>query len=125
MAGFLWLGRALGAMSETTAKRIGVAVTLALIALALFGAKIAHDRALIANHDAGRDASASKADRAADTQASEDRREDDARLANETVELGKVGSHAQTEDDRRIARMRCVRMQQDARAAGRVAPACN
>lgn len=79
---------------------------------------------IIREHDAGQALEQSNADRAADQNAAEQRRDDDTRLANEAAELGKADENAQTDLDRRLARQRCIRMQQAARRDGREPPAC-
>lgn len=79
---------------------------------------------IIRDHDLGQALEQSEADRAADQNAAEQRRADDNRLANEASELGRAEANAQTDLDRRLARQRCIRLQQAARRDGREPPAC-
>lgn len=102
----------------------GVALLLVLVVL-LFGAKSCYDSSVVESHTARQDAANAKADRKADQQAAEQRRTDDTRAATEAAELQKVTNDATlTPANRRVARQRCIRLQQSARAAGRQPPAC-
>lgn len=108
------------------AKLVGGGFALVLLFGLLFGLKTcvfsAHDQA----RDAKQEAVATKADRKADEKAAVERRADDTRISNETQALKDVEEkHAtDTPTARRVARQRCIRMQQQARAAGRQPPAC-
>lgn len=96
-----------------------------LLALCLALGLCAHDRALIARHDAARDGALIEGARAADAHAAAARRADDARGASEAASLKEVIAHdAAAPSAARAAYYACVRMQQAARAAGRPAPAC-
>jgi uncharacterized protein HemX len=101
---------------------IGTAIVL-LVALLAVG-KCTYDRSVIRNHEAKQDAANAKADRAADQKAAEQRRADDSRLTQEANELNRSTAHAQTNHDRSSARFRCIKLQQDARAAKRKPPSC-
>jgi hypothetical protein len=111
--------------SAGIAKALGIGSAILLLLAVLGVAKCTYDRNLIENHDARQAAETTKADRQADTNAGEQRRVDDNRLNTEQSELGKAGQNAQDRKARRVARQRCIRMQQDARAAGRQPPACD
>lgn len=100
---------------------IGIAVMAALALLA--GLKSCYDHRVIENHDARQDAANAKADRTADTHAADQRVADDNRIATETTGLQEA-QHAPTPHDRELARQRCIRLQQAARASGGVAPTC-
>ena len=96
-----------------------------LLALCLALGLCAHDRALLARHDAARDVALSEGARAADARAASARRVDDARVAAEASSLNEVIAHdAAAPSASRLAYYACVRMQQAARAAGHPAPAC-
>lgn len=102
-----------------------VYAALALAAVGIFfGAKAIYDHNVIANNNAKVEAKTAKADRQADTHAADQRRKDDNRLTNETEELKRSTDHAQTNHERSLARARCIRLQQSARAAGRQSPSC-
>lgn len=99
---------------------------LILGALLLMLATCVHDQRLIARHEALRDAALSDAARTADAHAAAARRADDGRLASETIQLNEVLADVPS-DPPGAARRRfydCIRVQQDARAAGAPAPAC-
>ena len=100
---------------------------VALLALAglIWGGIKLHDRNVIKTHDAGQAAVTAIADRKADTTAAVERRADDARTADEKTQLEKAQANAPTDLDRRLARMRCIRLQQDARRLGKQSPACS
>jgi heme exporter protein D len=107
------------------AKPLLYAVGALLLLLAVFAAVKLHDRRVIAQHQAQQDASNAKADRKADQQVAEQRRADDARQTNETQEINNAVSEAKrTGADPRAAYYHCVQLQQAARAAKRVVPAC-
>jgi hypothetical protein len=103
---------------------IGALVTALVLGLGL--AKCAYDKSIISNHDAQQSAANAKADRAADTHAADQRRSDDSRLTNEQEQLEGVRTDAkpQSDLDRRLARQRCIRLQQTARRDGKQPPAC-
>jgi hypothetical protein len=117
-------------MIATIAGFIGVpkwAIIAGLVALAVAGAglgKCAYDRSIISAHEAKRELGQERADRKADAAVAETRRGDDARLTQETQELERSRTNAQTDIDRRLARHRCLRLQQAARSDGKLAPAC-
>ena len=107
------------------AKPLLYGVGVLLLLLAIFAAVKLHDRRVVAQHQAAQDASNAKADRKADQQAGEQRRADDARQTNETQEINNAVSEAKrTGADPRAAYYHCVELQQAARAAKRVVPAC-
>jgi hypothetical protein len=101
---------------------IGLAIIVAVISLGI--AKCTYDRGVVDKASSKQAAANARADRKADAGAAVQRRSDDARLAQESQQLGKAQSHAQTDLDRRLARARCVRAQQAARANGGQPPAC-
>lgn len=109
------------------AKLVGGGFALVLLVGLLFGLKTcvfsAHDQA----RDAKREAATAKADRKADEKAAVERRSDDNRLSNETQALQETEKAHATDSPsaRRVARQRCIRLQQQARAAGHEPPACN
>lgn len=107
------------------ARAVALTVLILLAVLGLLLAKSCYDGGLIARHDAEREATVARADRQADETAATSRRADDARLSNETIELEKVTAHAPSASDRRLARQRCIRLQQAARAEQREPPACD
>lgn len=106
------------------AKLVGGLFALVLLVGILAGLKSCYDSSVTERHDLERDATTAKADRKADANTAEERRADDSRLQNEATELGKATENAQDPTARRVARQRCIRMQQAARAAGRQPPAC-
>ena len=111
---------------ERFARAAVVAIGVVLLILAAGIAKCCYDRTLIASHDAARDLELSEGARAADANAAETRRADDARLSAETYQLNEVVTHAEPAplSDARRNYYSCLRVQQAARAAGRPAPAC-
>jgi hypothetical protein len=111
-------------VAERFAKPAGMAGAAILLLLAAWVLKSCYDARLIERHEAGQRAATAKADRKADTKAAEQRRADDTRLATETRQLEK-SREADTDLDRRLARHRCLRLQQAARAGGREPPACD
>lgn len=107
------------------AKYAVIAAGVVLLGLAILAAVKIHDHGVIANHDAKQDAATAKADRAADSHAAEQRRADDARVTTETQEINNAVSQAKrTGGDARAAYYKCVSLQQRARAAKLVVPAC-
>jgi uncharacterized iron-regulated membrane protein len=99
---------------------------VALIALAgiLWAGIAIHDRNVVKTHDAGQVAATAVADRKADATAAVERRADDTRTTDEKTQLEKVQANAPSDLDRRLARQRCIRLQQDARRLGKQSPAC-
>ena len=95
-----------------------------LILGALWGGKCAYDAHVVANHEAKQEAATAKADRKADNHAAVQRSADEARTTQEADQLQKVRTNAQSNHDRSLARARCIRMQQAARAAKREPPSC-
>lgn len=106
------------------ARPVLYAIAAVMLLGALWGAKCAYDKRVIATHEAKQEASTAKADRKADTNAAEQRRADDSRIVNESDQLGKAQANAKTDLDRRLARNRCIRLQQAARRDGKLAPTC-
>ena len=111
-------------ITEKVARIIAYAGLIILIVGVLGTAKCAYDRKLIKGHDAEVVAATAKADRKADTKAADQRRVDDARITQESTQLEKVQANATTDTDRRLARFRCLRAQQQARAGGKPSPTC-
>lgn len=122
------------ALIAKLALRFGVterAVKIALIALAVIAAitalgvaKCTYDKGVVERASSKQAASNATADRKADAGAAEQRRTDDARLTQESQQLERAHANAQTDLDRRLARARCLRAQQAARANGSEPPAC-
>ncbi|WP_303763476.1 hypothetical protein [Sphingobium yanoikuyae] len=113
-------------LSERRARQLAIGLVLVLLILGLWVAKLLYDRRVIAAHDAGSAAVQARADRAADAAAAATRRTDDARLKAEADALQKVTDNAIKSDigAARRAYYDCARLQQQARSAGRLAPAC-
>jgi 3-hydroxyacyl-CoA dehydrogenase len=109
---------------EPLRKAAVIGTGILLLILAAFIAVKIHDHRVIKAHQAAQDAANAKADRKADQKAAEQRRADDTRLTQESNELNRSTDHAQTNHDRSSARFRCIKLQQDARAAKRKPPAC-
>jgi uncharacterized protein HemX len=119
-----WVVGLLGPKFSKLATPLIYLVALALIAAAIVGLVKLHDHRVIANHDARQDASTARADKKADNHAAVQRQTDDARLTQEQQQLQKAVTNANTNHDRSLARARCIRLQQSARAAKRQPPAC-
>lgn len=115
-----WLMRVTG-LSKTL---VTGGLVVALIAAAGL-AKCAYDRSIISSHDAKIEAKTARADQRADGHAADQRRADDARLATETEELGRATENEPTDEARRLARHRCLRLQQAARRDGKLTPSCD
>ncbi len=111
-------------------RRLAVIASLAIALFMILGvAKCSYDRSIIASHDAAQSAATAKADRKADDAAANTRRADDSRLAQERAQLEKVKTNAKSRDDAKdpngvAARLRCIRLQQAARASNSQPPAC-
>ncbi len=105
---------------------IGALVLLAVGAL--WAALAIHDARTIARHEAGNALDQARADRAADAGAATRRRTDDARLEAEAKALERIADNEMDAKADPMAARRayyaCIRVQQQARAAGRFAPAC-
>lgn len=122
------------ALIAKLALRFGVterAVKIALIALAVIAAitglgvaKCTYDKGVVERASSKQAAANATADRKADAGAAVQRRTDDARLTQESHQLERSHANAQTDLDRRLARARCLRAQQAARANGSEPPAC-
>jgi hypothetical protein len=107
------------------AKPLLIVGGIVLLLLAIFAAVKIHDHNVVKQHEAAQDAANAKADRAADQKAADQRRADDARVTTETQEIDHAISEAKrTGIDPRSAYYKCVQLQQAARAAKRVVPAC-
>ncbi len=106
------------------ARPLAIVGLILLIIIALGVGKCTYDRSVIAKHDAKIEAATAKADRKADAAAAVTRRADDARITQEATQLEKVQANAPTDADRRLARHRCLRLQQSARAQGKPSPVC-
>lgn len=106
------------------------AVALVLAALLAWNFWLgSHDKRVIAGHDAAANAEVAEKVGAANEAANEQAREDDARAAAESAELRRmlendVGPSTHP-SEQRLAILRCVRLQQAARAAGDPVPACH
>lgn len=111
-------------IGEKGARAMAFAIIALAVLVALGTAKCLYDRAVISRHAAGQEAATAKADRKADAKAAEQRRADDARIVQESTQLEKVQANANTEMERRLARHRCLRLQQSARAEHRQPPTC-
>lgn len=123
MTWLLSLIMGLGVPARLAKPVLGLVAALALLG-AFLGLKSCYDHRVIATHEAKQEAATAKADRKADTNAAEQRRADDSRLVNESDQLGKAQANAKTNLDRRLARNRCIRLQQAARRDGKLAPTC-
>jgi hypothetical protein len=101
--------------------------SLAIAAIALLATgKCAYDRSIVSALDDRRDAELAGPARRADDQAATERRAEDSRTVQEVQQIEKVikdAPHAPLSDARRDY-YRCVRLQQQARAAGDPPPAC-
>ena len=112
-------------VAERFSRTAGIAGAVILLALAIWGLKSCYDGRVIDQHEATQRAATAEADRKADNRAAEQRIEDARRLSVESQELQKATVNAETDRDRRLAHMRCIGLQQAARASGSVAPACS
>jgi hypothetical protein len=112
--------------TERTVKIALIAAGIVAAILSLGITKCVYDHNIIASHEAKQGEATAKADRKADTGAAVTRRTDDARLTTESHQLERSRADvAQTDLDRRLARQRLLRCQQDARAHGRQPSACD
>jgi uncharacterized protein YfaS (alpha-2-macroglobulin family) len=107
------------------ARPLAIAALVMALLAAMGGLKCAYDRNLIRDHQAAQAAANARADRKADARAAETRRADDARLTQESTQLEKVQANAPNDTARRLARHRCLRLQQAARRDGKQPPACD
>jgi hypothetical protein len=127
---FISIGMALAGLvgkkvAAKSAKVIGIVALVVLLIAVLSVGKCAYDNSVIEKHEARQDAANARADRKADTAAADTRRSDDARLTAEETQLRELRDDpTSTATERRLARQRCIRLQQSARAAGRESPAC-
>lgn len=96
---------------------------IALVSLLSIG-KCTYDRSVVEKHDLEQRADAAEADRDADREITAQERADADRLRQEEVELKRVQDNEVSDVDRRLAKHRCLRLQQSARAAGREPPRC-
>jgi hypothetical protein len=121
-----WLiGLALSAgVPQKAAKPVVFGMLALALAAALWGGWALLKHNIISNHEAKQVASNAKADRKADDQAAVQRRTDDARLTQEAGQLKEAQKNARTDTDRRLARARCIRLQQAARRDGKQPPSC-
>lgn len=111
-------------LPERRARQLAIGLLVLCLIVALFIGKLLYDRALIARHQASDVAIQAQADRAADTAAATQRRTDDARLSAEADALERITENAADPLAARRAYHLCVRLQQQARASGRLTPAC-
>jgi hypothetical protein len=114
-------GRVIGPKAARFLVYAGLAI---LVVVALGMAKCTYDRSIIQRHELKIEAEVAKADRKADNKAAEQRRVDDSRLVVEANELKKVQANAQDDIARRLAKHRCLRMQQAARRENKPPPSC-
>jgi hypothetical protein len=119
-----FLAPRLGPKGEKLAGPVAYLILAIGAAILLFGGKALYDHSVISKHDTKVEAKTAKADRKADNHAADQRRTDDARLNQEASQLQKVQTNAKSNHDRSLARARCIRLQQSARAAKRQPPAC-
>ena len=116
--------------SPKNARGYAWAILIVGAVLLLWGAKAMYDHSVIANHDAKTEASAAKADRAADQKAAVQEQKDNQRRDFETDQLMKAIDNAPKDPavpdalEQRRAFYRCLRLQQDARANGLKPPTC-
>ena len=115
-------------LAKGVSERFARPLAYLAVAIALGGllglAKWGYDRSVIRKYEAPREAAIARADRKADAVVAITRRADDARLVQETTQLKKVEANAHTVTDRRLARHRCLRLQQAARRERRKPPTC-
>jgi C4-dicarboxylate-specific signal transduction histidine kinase len=114
-------------LSQRRARQLAFGLLALLLLIGLWLGKLLYDRALITRHDAVAAAVQATADRAADASAATRRRTDDARLEAEADALERITDNEMVAADPLAARRRfydCVRLQQQARAAGHLTPAC-
>lgn len=102
----------------------GVLLLISVIGL-LWGAKAIYDHGVIERHEARQGEANAKADRKADEHAADRRTDDQSREAEEAAQLERTRTNAKSDADRRVARARCLRLQQAARASGGVLPSCS
>lgn len=114
----------LGASAKVA--KIGAWVMIAaLIVIVLGTAKCAYDKRIVDSHDTKVNLDAALADRKADTAAAEQRREDDARVVEERSQLERIDNATTLSPaERRLAKHRCLRLQQTARENGLQPPTC-
>jgi Na+-transporting methylmalonyl-CoA/oxaloacetate decarboxylase gamma subunit len=107
------------------AKPLIVGAGIVLLLLAVLAVVKIHDHRVIATHEAKQDAANAKADRQADAKAAEQRRTDDTRTTQESQQVKEAVNDARSQGrDPRTAYYKCVELQQRARAAKLVVPAC-
>jgi len=111
-------------VGQRAARPVAYLLVAIVVAFVLGGAKCAYDASIISRHEARQEAATAKADRKADAHAAEQRRTDDTRLDQESTQLQKAQANATSDTDRRLARHRCLRLQQAARRERREPPAC-
>lgn len=105
-------------------KIVSITMLIGLLMIVLGTAKCAYDRSIIKNHDAAINLDAAIKDRAADQASAVQQHKDETRLTQEAGQLEKVQTNAKSDADRRLAKHRCLRLQQAARANGLEPPAC-
>lgn len=113
------------------AKPAGYVLTALLAIGIFFGAKAIYDHSVISKHDAKIEASAAKADRAADQNAAAAETDNTARQNYEADQLIKAGNDAPKNNPgvdpataRRLAFHKCLSLQQRARENGLKPPRC-
>lgn len=109
---------------EKFAKPLIVILAVGLLFALIIGGIKLHDRGVIEQHDAKREASQAKDDRIADNKAAEQRRVDDARIVKENEELKNVQTTIADPVERKRRFYECIRLQQAARRNGQQPPAC-
>lgn len=121
-----WLASA--GLPPRMSRWVAIGVLVAVLMVGLWAALSWRDSRLVARHEADAVAAQARADRAADADAATRRRSDDARLEAEADALERITENVSIDprDPRaqRRAYYECIRVQQQARAAGRLAPAC-
>jgi hypothetical protein len=106
------------------AKPLIIFFTIAALVIAAGVAKRLYDKGVVEDALQEIDLSREKSDRKADNAAAEQRRKDDARVAQETQELKDVVNTHTDPAVRKREFYRCVRLQQTARQNGLEPPAC-
>jgi hypothetical protein len=107
------------------AKPLLIGVGILLLIGAIFAAVKIHDHRVIKQHEAQQQAANAIADRKADQQAANSRVADQQRADAESAQIKEAVNEAGTDPAaRRAAYYKCVRAQQDARRAGKLAPHC-
>lgn len=112
-------------LSERAAKAALIGVTLIAVLAALGTAKCAYDRSVIERHVVKQESKQIKRERKADRNLNEQKARDQAEKAEREKEIDDAtqGIHDQAPSARQRARA-CVELRRQARAEGRLEPAC-